>query len=97
MEYWLRGIAMLLIVYIVLCILLAIALIYVHLRGRAGWDNNIRRKHPMKVAFKSVKTTLKGKELVLGYVVLITFTLPFMIYWIGTLSYDHKHGVKEVD
>ena len=96
MEYWLRGIAMLLIVYAVLCILLAIALIYVHVRGRAGWDNDIRRKHPMKVAFKNAKT-LKGKELVLGYVVLITFTLPFMIYWIGTLSYDRKHGVKEVD
>ena len=50
----------------------------------------------MKFAFKNAKT-LKGKELVLGYVVLITFTLPFMIYWIGTLSYDRKHGVKEVD
>ena len=96
MGYWLSGIAMLLIVYIVLCILLAIVLIYVHVRGGAEWDNNIRRKHPMKVAFKNAKT-LKGKELVLGYVVLITFTLPFMIYWIGTLSYDRKHGVKEED
>ena len=96
MGYELSGIAILLIVYIVLCILLAIVLIYVHIRGRAGWDNYIRRKHPMKVAFKNAKT-LKGKELVLGYVVLITFTLPFMVYWIGTLSYDRKHGVKEVD
>ena len=96
MGYWLRGIVMLLIVYVVLCILLAIALIYVHVRGRAGWDNDIRRKHPMKVAFKNAKT-LKGKELVLGYVVLITFTLPFMIYWIGALPYDRKHGVKEED
>lgn len=96
MEYWLKGMAVLLAVYVVLSIMLAVAMIYIHVHGRAGWSNEVRRKHPMKVAFKNAKT-LKGIELLLGYAVIIGFAFPFMIYWVGTLSYDRKHGVKEVD
>ena len=96
MVYWLSGIAGLLVLYLILCIMLGIAMIYVHVHDRIQWDNNIRHKHPFKTAIKNAKT-LKGFELALAYVILAIFALPFLVYWIGTLPYDRKHGVKEVD
>ena len=96
MIYWLGGIAGLVVIYLILCVVLRVYMVYIHVHGKLKWDNNERSKSILARPFRQAHT-LKGWERVLGYFLIVTFAIPFIIYWIGTLPYDRKHGVKEVD
>ena len=96
MVFWFSGILGLIAVYLILCILLGLCLVWAHYNRQFRWDNGIRPKHPFRNAIRNANM-LEGWKRYLGYLIFAIFAIPFFIYWIGTLPYDRKHGVKEED